>query len=73
MEIEIKVISNASKNTIKKEENLLKVYVTAQREKGKANRMVIKLLADYFKISKSAVKIIRGEKSNKKTVLVSAS
>ena len=70
MKIEIKVITNASKNIIKEEDNVFKVYVTAQREKGKANKQVIKLLAKHYDISKSSLEIIKGEKSNKKIVLV---
>ena len=35
MKIEIKVITNASKNIIKEEDNVFKVYVTAQRERAK--------------------------------------
>ncbi len=70
MKIEIKVITNASKNIIKEEDNVFKVYVTAQREKGKANKQVIKLLAEYFDVNKSSLEIIKGEKSNKKIVLV---
>ena len=70
MKIEIKVITNASKNIIKEEDNVFKVYVTAQREKGKANKQVIKLLAKHLDVNKSNLEIIKGEKSNKKIVLV---
>ena len=70
MRIEIKVISNASKSAVKKDADVLKVYVTAQREKGKANKQVIKLLAQHFKVSKSSVEIVKGESSSKKVVLI---
>ena len=70
MEIEIKVIANASKNAVKEEADVFKVYVTAQREKGKANKQVVKLLAQHFNVSKSTVEIIKGEKSNRKVVIV---
>ncbi len=70
MEIEIKVIANASKSAVKKEAGILKLYVTAQREKGKANKQVIKLLAQYFAVNKSSIEIIKGERSSKKTILI---
>jgi uncharacterized protein (TIGR00251 family) len=35
---------------------------------GKANEMLIKVLADYLKIKKSAIKIIRGHFSGNKTI-----
>ena len=70
MKIEIKVITNASKNIIKEEDNVFKVYVTAQREKGKANKQVIKLLAKHLDVNKLNLEIIKGEKSNKKIILV---
>ncbi len=70
MKIEVKVIANASKNTVKKEADILKIYVTAQREKGKANKQVIKLLAQYFAVNKSSIEIIKGERSGKKTILI---
>ena len=70
MKIEVKVIANASKNTVKKEADILKIYVTARREKGKANKQVIKLLAQYFAVNKSSIEIIKGERSGKKTILI---
>jgi len=42
--------------------------VPAPAREGKANRALIKLLADYFSLPKSAVKIIRGETSRRKLV-----
>ncbi|MBU4056326.1 DUF167 domain-containing protein [Patescibacteria group bacterium] len=48
--------------------NSYKVYVTAPPEDSKANKKVIELLADYFKVAKSQVKIIKGEVSRNKIV-----
>ena len=70
MKIEIKVITNASKDIIKEEDNVFKIYVTAQPEKGKANKQVIKLLAKHLDVNKLNLEIIKGEKSNKKIILV---
>lgn len=47
---------------------LYKVYVTVAPEQGKANKKMIELLAEYFKVSKSQVRIIKGEISRNKIV-----
>jgi hypothetical protein len=46
----------------------LKVKVTSAPEGGKANREVIKLLAEYFGVNKSSIRIIRGETSREKVI-----
>ena len=63
--INIKVIPNAKRNNVLKENDRLKVYVTAPPVNGKANKAVIKVLAEYLKIKKRNVKIIKGNKSKK--------
>ncbi len=45
-----------------------RVSVHAPAQEGKANEAVIELLAKYFSISKSAIKIIRGQTSRRKLV-----
>jgi uncharacterized protein (TIGR00251 family) len=55
-------------NKIKEEKDGLKIYLTAVPEKGKANQLLIKLLADYYKVSKNKIKIIKGEKSKNKVI-----
>ena len=61
MKIQIKVIPRSSKNSVEKiDETHYKVKVTAVPEKGRANDMVIKTLADYFKIKKYQITIISG-------------
>jgi hypothetical protein len=47
---------------------LYKVYVTVAPEQGKANKKMIELLAKYFDVSKSQIKIIKGETSRNKIV-----
>jgi hypothetical protein len=66
--IEIKVVPNARKNKVFEERERLKVYVTSPPTGGKANKAVIELLADFFKVKKGDVKIIKGEKSREKIV-----
>lgn len=47
---------------------LYKVYVTVAPEQGKANKKMIELLSGYFKVSKSQIRIIKGEISRNKIV-----
>lgn len=73
--INIRVIPNASKNKIQNEKDsdgnqIIKVYVTAQREKGEANEAVITLLSKEWKIAKSKFKIIHGHTSQNKTIMI---
>ena len=44
------------------------VFVKEKAEKGKANKAVIRLLADFFGISSSNIRIIRGVKSREKVI-----
>lgn len=48
----------------------LKLAVTAAPEKGKANKAVIKLLADTLRIHESSIHIISGETSRDKRLLI---
>lgn len=47
-----------------------KIRVSAPPSKGEANKEVIKTLASHFGLSPSCVKIVRGQKSRRKLVLL---
>jgi len=68
MKVSIKVIPNAKKNEVSQEGEKLKVRVTAPAVDGRANKAVIEILAEFFKIKKNHVRIIKGEKSREKIV-----
>jgi len=69
MRISVKVTAKAKQNKIVKISDAeYKVYVTAAPERGKANEKVTELLSEYFDVSKSSIKILRGENTNKKLV-----
>lgn len=68
--LQIRISPNASKNEIIKENNSLKVKITAQPIDGKANKALIEFLSKQFKVSKTSFEIIRGETSKDKTILV---
>lgn len=69
MRIHVKVIPNSSQEKVEKLSNgNFKVWVTKSPEKGKANKAVEKVLADYFNVAKSNVKIIGGKTAREKLV-----
>jgi len=67
MRIIVKVKTGAKKEGVEKED-YFKVSVKALPVKGKANREVIKLIADYFKTDTSRIRIVSGIKSSKKVI-----
>ncbi len=67
MIINIKVIPRA-KRALVKDGDPLRIYVNQPPEDGRANDAVIKLLAEHFKIPKSKIKILKGEKSREKII-----
>jgi hypothetical protein len=71
MKYNIKVIPNSSQNKIQiLDENNIKIHITTQPEKGKANKQVIKMLSKHFNVAKSDIKITAGELSSNKVIEV---
>jgi len=68
--LKLKVIPQAKKDLVKREGDVWKVYLTAPAVDGKANRALIVLLADYFNVRKSRIEIIKGLKSQHKTISI---
>jgi len=69
MIISAKVSAKAKQNKIVKISGAeYKIYVTVAPERGKANEKVCELLAEYFNVSKSDIRIVRGENTNKKLI-----
>jgi uncharacterized protein len=71
MNIHIKVNTSSKHASIELSGDVYIVKFKATREKGKANDKLIRLLADYFKVPKSQIKIIRGEFATNKVVQIS--
>jgi len=67
MKINVKVIPNAKRVEIVPGD-IWKIKVPVAAVEGRANKFLIELLADYFSVSKSRVKIVTGEKSRNKVV-----
>jgi len=66
----IKVIANASKNMIDFYEDFIKVKIMAPATDGKANKAIIDFLSKTLKFPKSKIKIVTGEKSSMKEILI---
>ena len=67
----VRVIPGASKNEVAGiQDGALKVKLTAPPVEGKANRACVEFLAGLLGVRRSALAIISGEKSRKKTVSV---
>jgi uncharacterized protein (TIGR00251 family) len=72
MLINVKVKPNARQNTVQKiDESNFVVFTTTTPEDGKANKSVIELLSDFFRIAKSKIIIIRGQTSKNKVIEIS--
>ncbi|MSU75305.1 MAG: DUF167 domain-containing protein [Candidatus Magasanikbacteria bacterium] len=67
MRLTIRVIPRSSKNEIvASPSGLLKARLTAPPVDGKANESLIKLLSEYYDVSKTKIKIVKGVKSKNK-------
>ncbi len=72
MRIFVKAKPGAKKNSVEKEDGSHFVVSTSARpQQGKANQAVAKLLADYFDIAPSRVRIISGSSSKQKVFEIS--
>jgi hypothetical protein len=69
MKIFVSVKPNKSKEGVEKiSDTEFIVYTKKLAVEGRANEDVVKQLAKYFKISKSAVSVVRGKTTKKKIV-----
>lgn len=69
MRIYVKASPKSSKNEIIKiSEGEYKIRITALPVEGKANEMLLKVLAKYFNVSKSCVNIVGGKTAKTKIV-----
>lgn len=69
MKYTVKVIPRSSKNQVIEIGNHeLKIKLTAPPVGGRANELLIEVLADHFGVKKSAVRIVSGVAGRKKIV-----
>lgn len=69
LRIRVKVKPQAKREEVKRgTEGAFLVSVHAPAREGKANQALIEILADYFSVPKSSIRIIQGETSRTKLV-----
>jgi len=66
----VRVSPHAKQSQVLEKDGVLHVYTNVAPEKGKANNAVIELLADYFKVPKTTITIVRGLSSRTKVVKI---
>jgi hypothetical protein len=71
MKVNVRVIPKSSQKMVQSElDGSLKVKLTAAPEKGKANKQLVAVLAEHYKVSKSKIVIVKGAASKNKIVEV---
>ena len=68
MKVKVIVKPGSKQEKVVSEDDELVVYLHARAHDGEANKALVKILSEHFKVSKSCVSIIRGEKSREKLV-----
>jgi uncharacterized protein (TIGR00251 family) len=68
MKIQVTVKPGAKNEKILESDDGLVVYLHTRAHDGEANVALVKALSDYYGVSKSCVKILRGQKSHQKMV-----
>jgi len=68
MKIQVKVKPSSKTEELSREGNSFIVKVKEPPKEGKANRAVIKLLAEHFGVPQSHVKILSGFRSRSKVI-----
>jgi len=69
MLIHAKVIPNSKKSEVEKiSDDHFKIRVDAKAEDGRANKRLVEIISEYFKVSKSSVVISKGPKSRNKII-----
>lgn len=68
--LKVKVISNASVNSIEPEEAFIKLRINAPAVDNKANEAIIKFLSKHFEVPKKSIEITKGAKSSLKTIFI---
>ena len=68
MKYSIKVKAGSKQEKIEKIGDELIVFTHARAHDGEANKKIVELLAKEFRVSKSQIEIISGQKSKKKII-----
>ena len=69
MIVNVKVVPNSKKYGVERMgENDFRVKVDAKAEGGRANRRLVEIVAEFFNVPKSSVRIVKGFKSRSKVI-----
>ncbi len=69
MRIELKVITRAKKEEIRKfSDGNYRIKLLVAPTKGKANKRIIQILSEEFGIKKGSIRIVSGQTTNRKIV-----
>jgi len=69
--IHVKVTAGVKKESfVQKKEDSFEISVKEKAQRNMANNRVLELVAEYFKVSKSKVRIINGHKHPSKLLIV---
>ena len=69
MKVAVRVVPGAKMQQVQAAlDGTLKVWLRAEAKEGKANKALIELLADYYGVNKSSVRIVSGLKIKNKIV-----
>ncbi len=71
MKVKVRVIPRAKKSKIETFNDGLKVYVNSPAIEGRANKELIEALAQYYKVRKCNITVIKGQKQRNKLVQIS--
>jgi uncharacterized protein (TIGR00251 family) len=70
MKLKVKVFPKSSREELVEKDGVIKAYVKAAPDKGKANKALVGLIAKKYGVKKSEVRILVGETSREKIVEV---
>ena len=68
--VKIRISPNASKNSISRDGEIIKLKTTAQPIENKANKALCSYLSKQLKIAKSKIQIIKGEVQKDKIISI---
>ena len=68
MKVLVKVFPRAKRPRIETSEAGLRVYINEPAVDGKANKKLIEVLSEHFKVKKYNITIVKGQKQREKTV-----
>jgi len=70
MHVRVKVTAGASREHVEEEDGVLSIFVKEPPQDNMANRRVMQIVAERFKVAPNAVKIVAGHHARNKTLEV---